>query len=238
MKLLRTVSATLLLIATAFAAQADPIAPDTLYELHNHPDGNARPPLYGLRLDGLTTGNQSDIFTFEFGGGDTPITMFWDSAANTLLITGEVYGGQNDNNGGYLEGQATWWTVNFLYTGLGACSDGSGICANVGEGSIASDLFGSFDLVAESGHHPYAFQLDTGHRGFDGISGWGWLNHCPSEGNDGIGGSCDTHLYASDWLFTAKPVPEPATLALMGFGLLALAWRSRQRSLARAAAKS
>ena len=36
------------------------------FELKNHPDGGARPPLYGMRLDGLITGTSSEVWTFSF----------------------------------------------------------------------------------------------------------------------------------------------------------------------------
>lgn len=218
------------LLVAAFA-NADPIDTDTLYHLDNHPDGNAAPPLYGLRLDGLTTGDQGDTFTFEFGDSDDPMTLFWDSGSNSIAISGSVFGGLNEN-GGYAEGAATTWDVTFIYFDIYECIDGSGICSNDGFGTIASDVFGSFDLVSETGNHSYAFQLDFGHRGFDGVSGWGWMNHCPSADNDIDAGDCDRHLYASDWLFTVKSVPEPGTLALFGLGLLGIGYARRRKSLA------
>jgi hypothetical protein len=65
----------------------------------------------------------------------------------------------------------------------------------------------SFQLGDESG---------GGHRGFSGISGWGWVNH----GSSCISQHCD-HVYASDWLFTAelKPVPLPAAAWLFASAL-------------------
>ncbi len=60
---------------------------------------------------------------------------------------------------------------------------------------------------------------DAGHRGFDGVSGWGWLTH-------GSGG----HVESSDWLFTVgEEIPEPATL-LMVLGGLAFSSLRRFRS--------
>jgi hypothetical protein len=227
-KSFKTLLGTALLFAS-IAAQATPISPGRTYTLHDHPDGNERPPTYGLRLDGLLTGDSRDVYTFEFGGGDDPISLYWDRGADTIAISGSVWGGLNESDG-YADGQATWWNVTYTYTGIYFC--GNHICSNDGGGSISSDMFGSYDLAAESGNHSYAFQLLRGHRGVTDVSGIGWLNHCPSAGNPNQGGSCDSHLYASDWLFTLKPVPEPATLALMVFGLLGIAWaRARRKPL-------
>ncbi len=55
---------------TAGKAQAAIINYGT-YQLHNHPDGNQRPPFYGLRLDELynATGGH-DVFTWDFDHDD------------------------------------------------------------------------------------------------------------------------------------------------------------------------
>ena len=60
---------------------------------------------------------------------------------------------------------------------------------------------------------------DAGHRGFAGISGWGWMNH----------GDPEVHHDYSDWLFTAEklPVPTPGSLALMSAG--GMLWIRRNR---------
>lgn len=201
------------------SAQATPIDADTLYDLSNHPDGGAADPLYGLRFDGLLTGDKADIYTFDFEDAASSMTMLWDSVTNTLTITGTAFGGE-DGGSAYVAGTTETWNITFTYNDMYVC--GAGLCSNSGTGTVSSTTFGSYDLIAVSGQNSYAFQLNFDHRGFAGISGWGWMNHCPSAGNEGAGGSCDTHLYSSDWLFTAEKtrVPEPRTLLLFGMALL------------------
>ncbi len=85
------------------------------YTLHDHPDGSAAPPFYGLRLDGLFTDDASDINTFSFsdkeGGGfdqmsDAGYIPFGTTAPSvemtidnndpdnvTIVMSGTVYGG-------------------------------------------------------------------------------------------------------------------------------------------------
>jgi len=195
----------------SLSANADPISPGVTYHLDNHPDGNAGPPLYGLRLDGLL--GSGGIFTFEF----TSMTLVWDGAGN-LTIEGTVFGGLNAGIG-YADPEE--WKVTFTYSDVVQC--GSGLCADTGDGSISGSA-GIFDLVAYAGSYDHAFYLDYDHRGFDGLSGWGWLNHC----NDKAETFCNNHISASDWLFTVS-VPEPGTLLLLGSGLTLMALQRRRR---------
>ena len=205
------------------------INPDTVYELGNHPDGGAASPFYGLRLDGIGTGDTRDIYTFDFEAAGSGMTLFYDDDAGTITIGGTAFGGR-DAGSSFADGSTDVWQISFTYSDVYAC--GSGLCANSGSGSVSSLLFGTYNLVAEMGRHDYAFQLNNDHRGFSGVSGWGWMNHCPQGGEGGNGRyengvGCDNHLYASDWLFTIRDVPAPGTLALLGLGLAGIGLRRR-----------
>jgi hypothetical protein len=59
MKIVKTF-AFLAALTWASISVADPIAQDTTYQLGSHPDGGAAVPFYGLRLDGMLTGNSSE----------------------------------------------------------------------------------------------------------------------------------------------------------------------------------
>ena len=214
------------------------------YELHNHPYGNARAPYYGLRLDGLLTGDPSDIYTFDF---DHPLSSMWmdytDDAVLGLQIRihGTVWGGEDV---GEVYDSPELWDVDFLYSmGLAPVPGDSGGVQDV-ERSLAPYLTGGnmgtitrqsdgnvFNLVDYSGKYTRTFRVgdtDTGlgHRGHPGVSGWGWLNHC----NEDVETNCAEHLSASDWLFTAERVPEPGTLALFGIGSTLMLVRRRRKS--------
>lgn len=215
------------------SAQAGPMT--GLYELSNHPDGGAEPPLYGLRLDGLLTGG-SGIYTFDFDHASSDMKMSWDGSV--FHIYGQAWGGKDTGSsyGGSGDDAPRVWDIDFSYvagtfvdTGDGIqiqnSSDGAGSLNN---GTISSDL-GTWDLVdVGQSTKGYTFQFDTGHRGETGLSGWGWVNHCESSSDPYSGPGetdCDVHHAASDWLFTAEKiadVPEPGALLILALGLLGM----------------
>jgi len=203
-----------------------------IYRLHNHPDGNARPPLYGLRLDELydvTSG--TDIFTFDF---DHPsAAMFLEYTGTEIHIWGTVYGGRDVGSGYAADMHLGLYTVDFLYN--------LGVTLEPGDDDVIVDLpssgynYGTMltpngvTVELRDGHYSgdqrdFRFgdeDNDAGHRGFDGISGWGWMFHRHS------GGSFYPYHSNSDWLFTAELIPAPGTLITL-VGALGLAGRRRR----------
>jgi len=212
------------------AAHASAIIPVGLYDLENHPDGNAADPTYGLRLDELVDVNagSKDIFTFDFNHPSSQVRLQYDGAA--IRISGPAYGGLDIGSEYSPDPSLTGvYMIDFTYSvgvGVAPGDDDLIVIANMADntGSITTpggDVIGLWDKPRDG----FNFRLgnednDMGHRGFDGISGWGWLNH--SDPN--------VHVKASDWLFVLNPtiVPAPASAMLAGLGFAALAPRRRR----------
>ncbi|MGK7897958.1 MAG: Ig-like domain-containing protein, partial [Xenococcus sp. (in: cyanobacteria)] len=76
---------------TVIVNPTDPTDQGVTYQLHNHPDGNAASPFYGLRLDGLLTGNADDIVTFDFENAQSDMRIAIQN--NQIRIFGVAYGG-------------------------------------------------------------------------------------------------------------------------------------------------
>ena len=198
------------------------------YQLNSHPNGGVAPPIYGLRLDGLI--NKNKVYTFDFKD------VYLNYNGSEINISGSVFGGQDKGNQ-YAKRKSGFWDIDFTYGTVSKI--GNRVVADDGIGSIKSDKFGVFDLVSFKGTHANSFQLKTGHRGVPGYSGFGWLNHAPQPGTKG-GGSLNQHIYSSDWLFTAEPVPEPTTIlaTLLAAGGAQVMNRKRKRLAMKAAKQS
>lgn len=220
----------LLLASFILAPQAHAVMVGT-YSLHNHPDGSIAPPAYGLRLDGLL-GDPSKEYTFDFNHASSSMFLTWDGSK--IVIDGVAYGGE-DTGSGYGAGTTDVWSIHFEYdVGVSQVANG-GVddlvvnSDNANFGTISSG-FGSWELEDQSNGAGLAFQFGDenggGHRGYSGLSGWGWLNH----GTNCINGDCD-HIYASDWLFTATKVSLPSTVGLLGIGLVGLVLHRRREKL-------
>jgi len=227
----------LILISYFLVPNAHAIMTGT-YSLHNHPDGSIATPLYGLRLDGLL-GDPSKEYTFDFDHSSSNMTLTWDG--NKIVIKGDAFGGE-DTGSGYGAGTTDVWSIHFEYdTGISQVANGglNDLVVNSNDANFGtiSSSFGSWQLEDKSNSAGLAFQFGDenggGHRGFNGISGWGWLNH----GTNCITGNC-SHVTASDWLFTAtkQPVPPtgvplPSTVGLLGIGLMGLMLYRRRKTL-------
>lgn len=200
-----------------------------LYELHNHPDGNQAPPLYGMRLDHLfdVPSSTADVFTFDFDHADS--AMFLDYSGTSINIFGTVFGGL-DTGTMFDPAYSGLWGVDFTYNNVSmfAGDDDVGFMGASGSNfGFIVPLFSSADMVitaldfvdltdASNGDFTFRFgdeNDDLGHRGFDGLSGWGWLDFLETNGNGGT----------QDWLFTAEriEVPEPSTYLLLACFLCA-----------------
>lgn len=219
------------LFVSAGAASADTVVPG-IYRLHNHPDGNARDPLYGARLDELydvTSGH--DIFTFDFDHSSA--AMFLEYTGTEIHIWGQAYGGRDIGSSYAGDVHQGVYVFDFLYN-LGVTLE-PGDDDVIVEPPPSAYNYGTMltpsGVVVElrDGHYDGAqrdFRFgdednDLGHRGFDGLSGWGWLFHRVP------GGSFYPYTADSDWLFTAELIPAPGTLLSLA-GLLGLAGRRRR----------
>lgn len=196
------------------------------YLLHNHPDGNQADPLYGLRLDELfDVSSGHDVFTFDFDHAGAQMLLDYDGSS--IHIHGRAFGGV-DAGSGYSNNpdHTSWVTIDFTYDYVTSVPWDDDVWAPrwapQSHGTITwEDTGEEIDLWDFAGGHLYTFRFgdgnhDNGHRGFDGISGWGWLNH---------GDDPNHHVYASDWLFTAEMmvVPLPPAVLMGMTGVLGLA---------------
>jgi len=199
------------------------------YVLGDHPDGNAGPPSYGLRLDELmdVTG-EHDVFTFSFDHADADMRIDITEVATDeyeLRIYGTAFGGLVQDNQYHpaLSGVVDIDFVYMLAHPVGGDDDyivTTKNFSNTGEITFMGTMINLFDRANSEG---YSFRLgneddDLGHRFESGVSGWGWLDH----------GTAGTHVYSSDWLFTV--IPTPGSVALLSVALVFGARRNRRRT--------
>lgn len=250
MRRLLGISSVVCALAWGTSAQAGIPIQDGLYRLCNHPGGNAVPPPYGLRLDGLN-GNHTNTFTFDFEYDDlmgmrSNMRMFLNQAAGTIHIYGTVFGGLNkpsmpnfyDDNP--LNDQVGWWYVDFTYSmGVGTIPGDMGGYTDVAVDASAEGLntgtitrIGSwgpttlnstYNLVDKAGNTPgftFRFGDESNGGGHRGHSGLSGWGWVMHDGRA-------TYVPNSDWLFTAKPIPVPGAylLGALGFAVVGLARR-------------
>lgn len=211
-----------LVVVSAFAGSASGAMIETgLYQLHNHPDGTVNPPPYGLRLDELfDITPDHDDFTMDFDDPSSNVQMTYDGM--TIHIFGTAFGGRDIGAVYAAEPTTGLYTFDFTYTvgvGLVPGDDDLYVAAPSGSnfGFIQPPVGPAISLTDTSvGGFTFRFgdeDDDLGHRGFPGLSGWGWLtHHHESQG----------HIVNSDWIFTAELVPTPGATMLGLVGLVGL----------------
>ena len=207
------------------------------YRLFDHPDANQAPPPYGLRLDNVFDGYGYDgVTTFSFNSGVVMAEV--DDVAGTMRIFGDIYGGVDVGEAYGLEVKVR---LDFTYSDMVMADNfdptdpdlqvpqgegGGGIevldiisdPTDGGSNSLVGQTFSFMDKVNLNAGPDYgvAFNfLNTEHRGYDGLNGWGWV-----ELASGYGG---TH----DFLFIGELVPEPGSLAI--WSMIGVVFCSRRR---------
>jgi len=233
------------------------------YRLFSHPGGGEAPPTYGFRadeLDGIV--DSVWTFDFSYPGSAMFMDYDGVSIRiYGVSYGGRDYRPGHDATPGspYAPGTDGFFAFDFEYDGSHlittdpmiptAPSDGdlfdvagagfkergasgTGTIESLGLNGIAGDgdtnelilrsgttIVGLVDQANGAGD---IFHFGLGHRGFAGLSGWGWVSYVDAP-----------HVYATDWLFTAEPVPEPSTWLIFS-GLAACfginAWRKRKRA--------
>ena len=198
------------------------------YNLSNHPGagdglGGGTSQQFGLRLDGLLTGNAEEEYLFDFDHSSSSMQLAWDDVANTISITGSAFGGEDDGSGGFVAGTTDVWTFDFTYddviTGdigsVGGSTFDDLLVGNTGPntGTLTSS-FGNYTLEDHySSFFGAAFVFGDNpdvSQGFGVLSGWGWLDHCNPAGD--CTPSSVSLGFTNDWLFEATVVPVPAAV--------------------------
>jgi hypothetical protein len=186
---------------------------------HDHPDGSASPPLYGLRIEGLL---EDGPYTFSFDYEDESerarVVLAYDEDLQQIRITGRAYGGRvvDDEWGASSRG---WIDIDFTYTTHIAVKDDCGALAgddlyvtaesSANQGTVALDgwggdfVFPCSDRSGENNGCSFIFDNDYDSKGnaaiADDLSIWsasGWI-HPGASG-------------PRDWLFIAERITAPA----------------------------
>lgn len=217
--------------AVAPPASADPLLAG-LYRLQNHPDGNQRPPFYGARFDELFNATAGDdVFTLDFDNVQSAAFLTINDSFTQIRIFGSAFGGRDIGADYAVDQYRGVYTFDFTYAlGVGFAPGDDDLVTdtanNANSGVITSPGGQTVNLVDERSSG-FSFRFgdednDAGHRGFDGLSGWGWLSYA-------VPGGPITHFASTDWIFTATfLIPTPGTAALVGLGAAAMLLRRRR----------
>ncbi|MCB9853075.1 MAG: hypothetical protein H6819_08265 [Phycisphaerales bacterium] len=202
----------LTLLGALWITCVEPVAAQEFwYELHNHPDNELNPPSYGLRIDELfnVTGG-TDIYTFDFDAPQSSVRLYYNADAQIIRIYGSAMGGRDIGAVHAADQFLGLYQIYFEYNvGVGLVPSDDDIWVSYGASYLNHGLItgppsvgnGQIALLdATNGIEPYTFRFgneddDQGHSGFDGLSGWGWLQ---------VEAAIDTGLQRA-WSFTAEP---------------------------------
>ncbi|MCA9293397.1 MAG: hypothetical protein KDA20_06255 [Phycisphaerales bacterium] len=202
-------SAGVVIALSAAASASGAFIPQGCFQLNNHPDGGYQDPGYGLILTELfnVRHHGTDVFSFDFDHAQSDMQLCWDGEC--IVISGTVFGGRDIGEEWADDEYKGVYEVYFKYSVIDGVSGDDDLFDEFqgDEGWIKSPGGTTVDLHSKS-NGDYTFRLgdendDLGHRGFNGISGWGWL----TMGSKPYAGP-------SDWLFTVK-IPTPGSVALL-----------------------
>jgi len=220
-------------LAGGLIAAASASAGTTTYRLFDHPDGNASPPGYGIRMDGMLGGEEGasgGVTTFSFNHfGNVLMQVTEGPSSIEIRIFGTVFGGEDSGEeaafgaGAYaldftfrqnVEKQGTGYAVQTAdpIENAGTLTALSGV-AGVEEGtSFAFHDMSSASFLFLQDDHRLAGHPQQG-EGF--WVGRGWVTF-----NDSGSNSSGTQ----DWLFLGEliPLPSAAGLGALGLGLVGL----------------
>jgi hypothetical protein len=210
--------------------------PHGTYTLGSHPSTTDNPPPLGLRLDRLfgTPGK----FAFDF---DNPLSnMVMDFDGSSIRIHGNAFGGHDGGMDFANDGYQGVYAVDFTYQANIVEFANGDVALQVSPSALNNGTITSpgsipggeqtVTLTERADMDGNSFYLAFNHRGFAGLSGFGWLD---------FPGRPDHAL--ADWLFTAEfqggnggnppviPAPGAVVLAAIGLGTLGCVRRRRSQ---------
>lgn len=226
-----------LAVLTALLAASAASATSTFFSLSDHPDGNANPPGYGMRFDGLFAGEAGaagGVTTFSFNAFANTILEVVDNGGGDLsiTITGTLFGGE-DTGSGYGFGEGSY-ELEMTYN-VGVTANGTGWEVTSADASnagaltaLTGDVAGNVYDIGDFSSPSFRFLQDEHRLGGHAEAGQGfWVGRGWLQGNDGRTSTRD-FLFLGEKLPGGPPiVPLPATagLGLAGLGLIAGARR-------------
>ena len=184
------------------------------------------------------------MFLFTAECAECDVVLDWDVISGTARIHGTAQGGHKAGNAlDELDGFFGLYEFDYTYSNVVPVPGDAGGFQDIWQVAASGDPIGTlsfsaleleWELRAKS-NGTFAFRFGdendgNGHRGFDGLSGWGWLQFRLT------GPSIATTQFqprtgAQDGLFTGhrRDVPVPSTTFLFALGLAALGIRRRRR---------